>query len=466
MYGGGDADIKEFLKDVSSFANTAGGHLVIGVDETGGVPTGISPLSGDPDQELQKLESRARDAIEPRIAGLRMKAVPITGGGFVLVLRIPKSWNSPHRVSARNTNRIYGRNSAGAYEFSVEELRVVFTSAASALDRVRAFRAERLAKIDSGEAIVPLAQNLGRLVLHLVPTSAFALSSQIDLERGRAAGDLLRPLASMGYTPRINFDGFSNIHFGRDGQCWSYTQLFRNGAIEAVKVRVVSDLHGGRLVIPTRDFDKWIFECLPGYFSALQSLDVPPPIVLMITLQGVRGAQLGLDPLRFAEDAPPIDRAVLELPEIIIERYGTEDEYQRAARPAFDALWSTGGFSRSQHYDKSGRWDGLVPARPRWQSIIHATQMRHMGELASKINGGKRTVNPLAYAFVGSSPTSPTIPGEAEVDLEKRRRPTTVFRRGCSSMVEQQPSKLMTRVRFPSPAPSLRSKTCAKYSGS
>ena len=25
--------------------------------------------------------------------------------------------------------------------------------------------------------------------------------------------------------------------------------------------------------------------------------------------------------------------------------------------------------------------------------------------------------------------------------------------RGCSSMVEQQPSKLMTRVRFPSPAP-------------
>ena len=29
---------------------------------------------------------------------------------------------------------------------------------------------------------------------------------------------------------------------------------------------------------------------------------------------------------------------------------------------------------------------------------------------------------------------------------------------GCSSMVEQQPSKLMTRVRFPSPAPILRRK--------
>src|SRR5262249_8834973 len=31
--------------------------------------------------------------------------------------------------------------------------------------------------------------------------------------------------------------------------------------------------------------------------------------------------------------------------------------------------------------------------------------------------------------------------------------------RGCSSMVEQQPSKLMTRVRFPSPAPPSKSNT-------
>lgn len=168
-YGRADADVKEFLKDLSSFANTAGGHLIIGMDEAGGVPTKITALTTtDPDEELQRLENLARDGIEPRIAGLRVGAVSISSGGYVIILRIPKSWNPPHRVSARNTNRIYGRNSAGAYEFSIDELRVVFTSAASALDRVRAFRAERLAKIDSGEAIVPLAQDNGRLVLHLV----------------------------------------------------------------------------------------------------------------------------------------------------------------------------------------------------------------------------------------------------------------------------------------------------------
>jgi Putative DNA-binding domain len=213
MYGRADADVKEFLKDVSSFANTLGGDLIIGVDETDGVPTSISALSGNSDQELQRLENLARDGIEPCIAGLRMKAVPITTGGFVVVLRIPRSFNPPHRVSTRNTNRIYGRNSAGVYEFSVEELRVVFTSAASALDRVRAFRAERLARIDAGDAIVSLVDG-SRLVLHLVPISAFGLGGQIDLERVHAAQEQLRPIDSMGLSPRINFDALRTCTMG------------------------------------------------------------------------------------------------------------------------------------------------------------------------------------------------------------------------------------------------------------
>jgi hypothetical protein len=355
MYGRNDSDAKEFLKDVSSFANTSGGHLIIGLDEVAGLPTIITPLNGDPDQDLQRLENLARDGIEPRISGLRMRALPISGGGYAIVLRIPRSWFPPHRVSARNTNRIYGRNSAGTYEFSVDQLRVIFNSSATLLDRVRAFRAERLAKIDSGEAIVPLAQNCGRLVLHLIPISAFGLSSQIEPGKARDAQALLRPIHSMGYTSRVNFDGFSNVHHGADGKCWSYTQMFRSGAIEAVKVRVVSDLQPGQLYIPTRDFDRWIFEILPGYLSALQRLDVPPPLILMITLQGVRGARLGVAPGSF-DDPPKIDRDVLELPECVVEQYGTDVDYQRAARPAFDALWNAGGFANSKHFDASGKW--------------------------------------------------------------------------------------------------------------
>lgn len=357
-YGRSDADVKEFLKDVSSFANTAGGHLIIGMDESSGVPTGTIPLTGiDPDQELLRLESLSRDGIEPRIIGLRMKAITLAGGGAVIVVRVPRSWNPPHRVNARNTNRYYARNSAGSYELSVEELRVLFTSAASAYDRVRAFRAERLARIDAGEAIAPLADNLGRLVMHFVPLSAFGLGSPIDLERARSLQALLFPMGSSGCDPRINFEGFGNFSMRDDGGCVSYTQLFRNGAIEAVKVRVMSD-NTGSLTIPSLAFDSHIMSILPKYLSALQQLEVAPPIVVMLTLQGVRGARLAIKQNFFHDSPPPLDRNVLELPEVVIERFGTPEEYQKAVRPAFDALWNSAGYVRSQYFDDDGRWVG------------------------------------------------------------------------------------------------------------
>ena len=64
-------------------------------------------------------------------------------------------------------------------------------------------------------------------------------------------------------------------------------------------------------------------------------------------------------------------------------------------------------------------------------------------------------------AFVGSSPTSPTNRkaeyrgqgSESGQSCSDARIRVPFLGCGCSSMVEQQPSKLMTRVRFPSPAP-------------
>ena len=89
MYGNADADKKEFLKDLSSFANSSGGHLVIGVDEAQGVASAISPVPGAPDVALQRLEQIARTGLEPRVVGIQMRAVPTAGGGTVFVVRVP-----------------------------------------------------------------------------------------------------------------------------------------------------------------------------------------------------------------------------------------------------------------------------------------------------------------------------------------------------------------------------------------
>ena len=358
-YGGSDADVKEYLKDVSSFANTHGGDLVIGIEEKEGVAEKLVGLSGvDPDKELQRLESLARDGIEPRIVGIRMKPVSMTGGGVVFIIRVPKSWNPPHRVNARNTNRIYARNSAGAYELSIEELRVLFASGATTIDRMKAFKAERLARIDAGEAIVPLIVRPDRLVLHLAPLASFGLSEPIDLGRAYDLQESLRPIASKGYSPRINFEGFVNFSMGSDGLGRSYIQVFRKGIIEAVKVGILVDDKDIRF-LPSLEFDKWIFEVLPGYLKALRELNVPAPITMMLSLQGARGAYLATHVNWRIDPPPPFDRAVLELSEVVIEQYGTLEDYQRTVRPAFDALWNAAGFFASKHFDADGRWVGL-----------------------------------------------------------------------------------------------------------
>jgi predicted HTH transcriptional regulator len=154
-YGNSDADRKEALKDITSFANSAGGHLIIGMEEANGLPTALIGLSVDPDALINRLESLVRDGIEPRIVGIRMRQVNLSSGGAVVVIRIPRSWNPPHRVSAAKTNRFFVRNSGGTHEASIEELRVLFILAADAQQRIKTFRSERIAMITAGQGPGP-----------------------------------------------------------------------------------------------------------------------------------------------------------------------------------------------------------------------------------------------------------------------------------------------------------------------
>ena len=71
-YGRNDEQVKEFLKDASSFANTYGGHLLIGMEESEGVASQIAPICGiDVDAEIARLENLLRDGLEPRVLGIR-----------------------------------------------------------------------------------------------------------------------------------------------------------------------------------------------------------------------------------------------------------------------------------------------------------------------------------------------------------------------------------------------------------
>lgn len=353
LYGPLDSDKREALKDVSAFANAFGGHLVIGIEEENGLPINILGVPNvNPDDVILRMEQIIRTGIEPRLQGLRVRAVALANGAHCFVLRIQRSWNPPHRVSAQNSNRFWVRNSGGAHEASVEELRTMFTLGADAFERVHQFRDERLKEIISGNRTRPLYGN-GRLILHIVPLAAVTSRWQVDLAKARGIHQVFRPLDSMGMSPRFNFEGFSNESGGDKNL--GYTQIFRNGALEATLADIVSD-HTGEKTIAGQKLERDIFEVFSGYLNGLRDLGVPPPLVILFTLEGVKGARYAVRQRGYRYSEPTIEREILFLPECLVNEYGLEVDYHRAVKPAFDALWNTTGRMSADSFSADGMW--------------------------------------------------------------------------------------------------------------
>jgi hypothetical protein len=96
-----DGKKKELSKDVSSFANSAGGSIVYGVIEDKHLPTAID-VGYDPRGEITKewLENVITSTIRPRIDGLRINPIPLSStqpGRVLYVLYIPPS-KRPHQA--------------------------------------------------------------------------------------------------------------------------------------------------------------------------------------------------------------------------------------------------------------------------------------------------------------------------------------------------------------------------------
>lgn len=353
-----DAEKKEFLADVSSFANASGGVLLYGVPAQKGIPhPPIGLQIPDPDALVLQLESVIRTGISPRIPNVTVKPVPLQGGGFVVVIQVPRSWASPHRVTFQGWDKFFSRTSAGKYPLDVHELRAAFVLSESTAERVRAFRLERLSKIVADEAPVPLTEG-PKMILHLVPFTAFDPSTRSDLLVLTKDMALLQPIGFGFDHHRFNLDGLLTYDVrrgatGADG----YLQVFRNGCIEAVDaywVRATPD----KPLIPSVAYEQKILQVLPKYLEIERRLGMQPPVVIMLTLHAVKGYALAVSTARspFGGVSHTIDRDTLVIPEVLLEDLNLDPV--AIMRPIFDAVWNAAGLPRSMNYDADGKWVG------------------------------------------------------------------------------------------------------------
>lgn len=349
-----DSDRKEFLADVSSFANASGGDLIYGITEERGTGTPKELLGldiGNVDQEIRTLENVIRDGIEPRIPSIHTKPVRLSNSKIVLVIRISKSWISPHRVSFKGHDKFYSRSSNGKYPLDVSELRIAFNLSETIAERIREFRENRISNIFADETPVPLYDN-PKIVLHLLPIVSFASTQSYEIDKIALDPGKIRPVYCSSWDHRYNLDGFLTYSAGREGKSHSYVQLFRNGIIEAVEALLLEPLNDN-LVIPSIAYERELMESLSEYLSILRKLGVELPILIFLTLVGVKGYKMAYQRF-FRRETYPIDRDILFVPEVVIENYDVLAK--DVLRPCFDSIWNACGFPRSLNYDETGNW--------------------------------------------------------------------------------------------------------------
>jgi hypothetical protein len=350
--GVGDKDRYEFLADISSFANSSGGELILGIDETNGLPSQLVGINvSNVDQEILRLEQMARTGIRPLIHGIETRAIPLKNAKPAIVIRIPKSWAAPHQIGQPGSFRFFGRSSNGKYQLDVDALRSLFQQGPDIAERVRIFRAERLGKIISNDMPTNVASG-SKIVVHVVPLDNFSTKAPIDMRFDR---NVLLSLLEYGNSVRVNLDGYiARVHMSGSLDR-AYAQLFRDAVIEIVQSVERWDVRGHNF-LPGQAFDEILHRIVSGVKRTYALLGVRPPIAFLVALLDMEDRLMGAGNLYGYESERPFGRKEMVCPEVIIS--DLTDHESKIAFPIVNLVWNAAGYEQSVFYDKEGNWKG------------------------------------------------------------------------------------------------------------
>ncbi len=351
----------EFLSDVSSFANASGGDILYGIaeerDETGkatGAPGAVRLLQIDNAAvECARLEQMIESGIQPRLPIVQVKGLELPGTGIVIVVRVGKSWIAPHMVTYSNFSRFFARNSStGKVQLDVQQIGAAFALQRGLGERLRAWKADRIAKAIAAEGPIPLLGS--KLLFHFV-SAALLNEELLGTPRSYAAQTWGSDANLMTYGAEIrryNADGYllaSGQH--SDGKS-SYLQIFREGALEYGDGYALDSY--GKAAVPSRVFEEKLARTFEWAISLLKRLDISDPIFVAVTLIGMKGRTMALpqDAARFSYESEPFDRDVISTPDVSLE----PEALVSSLLPLINYVWQAAGQERTPYLDQDQQW--------------------------------------------------------------------------------------------------------------
>ncbi len=351
-----ELDKKNFLADVSSFANASGGDLIFGMteDRKTGKPETLNGIEiENVDQEILRIDQIIRDGLEPNVPSSSIKIQPIllANSKYILIIRISKSWLGPHRVVFKKWDRFYSRSTNGKYRLDIQELKAAFLLSETIGDKIKHFRERRISDMYANEYPIPFYPS-PKIALHLIPFSSFKPGQICDLKKLSLYD--IQPMGASNFNHRYNIDGLLTYSsFKSKNRSYSYVQLFRNGIIEAINSEILWPGEGDK-VIPITLIEEELIEKVPVYIGVYKKLGIDAPIFLFLTFVNVKDYKFPKNRPYWSKDAYPIDREIILIPEIIIEDFDFEPT--KLLRPVFDSIWNACGYERSLSYTQEGEW--------------------------------------------------------------------------------------------------------------
>lgn len=359
-----DSDKKEFLADISSFANSNGGDIVFGIEEDNieKVPTKIVGIPYENDDVLiRKLEDFIRQSIQPIILNIEYKVIEIADNKCILIIRVPQSLIAPHRVEYKGHNKFFTRNNKGKYQMDVNELRLSFNSGLDLEKRIDDFKMSRYYEILSNK-YNKLIYDSPIFVIHYIPLSALNDTTYLSINDIKQAMNKANSMAlGYGYSKRITLDGIAMDY--KENERSSFALYKNNGVIEKATTNFFKKEYTVTSVYPNP-----VIDIINGYqilnkvisdFNEVKeyytNVGINAPLIITCSILNAQGFTI---PTRdFYDIFGKIDRDILLIDNLYVENLN--DETELILKPLFDSIYNACGYEKCPAYDNNGNYIGL-----------------------------------------------------------------------------------------------------------
>ena len=337
------------LAEVTSFANSNGGHLIVGVPDDDGRPEHAAGFPVDEvDQTIEQWANVLRRSTDPPLptSSFDISAIPTEDDRYLVVVGVDRSWRSPHRVATND--RFYARSPSGRFPLDVDEIRRRILQTEQQGEEINEFRNDRIATITGDGERFEITSS-PKFVLHVFSGDSFAPGKQIDLSTAELRTDTRPPFfestaGAGGLDELYSVDSVTVLRGSTDQEVSKYVRTFRGGVIEALtKYVFTQDPKHGSPYLTSDKLREALESTLPDYIQYLQEQDLRPPLYLLASIVDASDFLIKRNSREDEFDRVPFGNHVITLPEVVIESYSADPD--SAIDELIDLVWNAGGKS-------------------------------------------------------------------------------------------------------------------------